>query len=404
MGKAKSVCLIFNLHQPVRLKRFRFFDIGNDPYYYDDYNNEVQWQRVAGTSVMPANALLLRQIMKRREKVKASFFISGVTLEQMSLYAPEVYGSFRFLADTGCIEFLGGTYSNSLASLASRDTFLDQALLHQKAMEELCGKSPEVFLNSELIYSDEIGAWTADAGFRATITEGARHILGWRSPDFLYFNAINPRMKILLRNFRLSDDLTFRFSNRDWSEFPLTAEKFLDWIVRLDRGDEVINICIDYLTFGIYQSKQSGFFEFMEKFIDLVAESDQIRFALPSEVITELQPVSLISVPQPVSWSEEERDLAIWTGNDLQTEALAKLYELAPLVANTKNRDLKRDWNYLQSADHFLYMSTDRSLRTLHLRPNPYHSPWDAFINFMNIVNDFKIRLDVKERGKMEER
>ena len=243
-----------------------------------------------------------------------------------------------------------------------------------------------------MIYSDDIGGWIAEMGYKATLAEGASHIMGWRSPNFVYFNAVNPRLKVLLRHFRLSDDLTFHFSNQAWSEYPLTAEKFLKWILDKE-NEEVVNICIDYGTFGIFQPMQTGIFAFMERFIQLVAESDEVCFSTPSRVVRDLQPVSIINVPQPVTWSEEERDLMLWTGNDLQNEALSKLYEIYPYVAKSADPVILRDWNYLQSSDHFLNMVTDQSARTLHIRPNPFNSPWDAFINFMNIVNDFRLRL-----------
>jgi len=266
----KTICLFFQVHQPFRFRTFRFFEIGNGDYYYDDYANDTVMQRVAEKSYIPANKLLLDLIKKYKGEFKVAFFISGTALEQFELYAPEVIKSFQKLAKTGAVEFLSGTYSHSLSSLYNKDVFENQVQLHSKKIVKLFGQKPTVFANTEMIYSDDIGDQVAAMGFEGIVTEGAKHLLGWKSPNFVYVNAINPKLKVLLRNFKLSDDLTFRFSNQAWSEFPLTAEKFVGWLNKLDEKDEVVNLFLNYETFGEIQSKEAGIFDFLEALPDKV--------------------------------------------------------------------------------------------------------------------------------------
>lgn len=391
----KSICLIFQIHLPYRFKRFRFFDIGAGQSYYDDYGNETEVRKVATQCFLPANALFLKHLHRMNGKLKIAFSVSGITLEQLEFYAPEVVNSFRELAATGLVEFLGGTYSHSLASLQSPEAFREEAGHQQQAIRELTDREPEVFMNTEMIYSDEIGSGIAAMGFKGVVTEGARHILGWKSPDFLYCNAINPRLKVLMRHQKLSDDLVSRFSDPQWQGYPLTADKYLSWIKATDERDETVNICLDYETFGIYHTENSGIFSFLDHFLFLASQSPEIGFRTPSEVISNLQPVSLVNVPNPVSWIEGEHDTTLWTGNELQNEALEKLYRLLPAVQQVKDPGLIRDWHALQGSDHFVFMSTAPGVRALHNRKNPWHSPFDAFINYMNILNDFGLRLDV---------
>ncbi|MDP2115379.1 MAG: alpha-amylase, partial [Bacteroidota bacterium] len=256
------------------------------------------------------------------------------------------------------------------------------------------GQKPTVFRNTELIYSDEIGELIADMGYKAMVTEGARHILGWKSPNFLYANAINPRLKVLMRNYKLSDDLSFRFSNQGWNEYPLTAEKYVGWLKSMGK-DEIFNIFLDYETFGEHQSAETGIFKFMEQLPDAVFKNSKITFATPSEIAAKFQPVSLVSVPLPISWADEERDLSAWLGNELQDEAFNKVYELAGRMSRVTNSAMIKDWNYLQASDHFYYMCTKFfSDGEVHKYFNPYESPYEAFINYMNVLSDFKLRLN----------
>ena len=391
----KTVCLNFQIHQPFRYRKYRFFDIGNDAYYYDDFANETILRKAADQCYLPANKIILEQILKYKDKFKVSYSLSGVVLDQFKLYAPEVIESFKKLAATGCVEFLSETYANSLVSLADGGFFESQVKAHDDLIEELFGQRPKVFSNTELIYSDEIGDLVQRMGFEAMITEGAKHILGWKSPNYLYCNALNPRLKVLMRNFRFSDDLSFRFSNKAWNEFPLTAEKYAGWMNSLPKEEEVITIFINYETFGQLQPKSSVIFEFLKKLPEAVLKSGKLSFSTPSEVINDLQPVSAVHVPYPISWADEERDLSAWLGNELQKEAFDKLYQLKDRMRNCTDPTMLKDWDYLQTNDHFYYMCTKFfSDGEVHKYFNPYGTPYEAFINYMNVLSDFKIRLN----------
>jgi alpha-amylase len=402
----RTICLYFQVHQPFRFRRYRFFDIGNEHYYYDDYTNESILRKVADKCYLPANKVLLELIRKHEGKFKVAFSISGIALDQFELYAPDVLESFKKLAKTGSVEFLAETNAHSLAALKDRSEFEKQVNEHVRKITELFGKQPTVFRNTELVYSDEIGAMIADMGFEAMLTEGAKHILGWKSPNYLYCNAINPKLKILLKNFKLSDDIAFRFSNKGWLEYPLTTEKYVDWLNNIDKKEETVNLFMDYETFGEHQWVETGIFEFLRNLPDTVFRNSKYTFSTPSEVARNLQPVSAINVTYPISWADEERDLTAWLGNEMQQEAFNKLYELAPKIIKAKDPKLEKDWNYLQASDHFYYMCTKFfSDGAVHSYFNPYHSPYDAFINYMNILNDFIIRVDtaVPETGKEQE-
>ncbi|NOR75182.1 MAG: alpha-amylase, partial [Draconibacterium sp.] len=328
-------------------------------------------------------------------KFKVAFSITGLALEQFAMYSPEVIKSFQKLAKTGCVEFLAETYSHSLASLKDKDIFENQVKLHEQKIIELFGQKPRVFRNTEMIYSDEIGEQIAEMGYSAILTEGAKHVLGCKSPNFLYVNAINPRLKVLMRNFKLSDDISFRFSNTNWAEFPLTAEKFVGWLENMESKEEVVNLFLSYESFGERQSKDTGIFDFLEMLPKAIIKNPNLKFATPSEVVEELQPVSMVSVPHSISWADEERDLTAWLGNKMQKEAFGKLYELKQRMAKCNNADLNKDWNYLQVSDHFYYMSTKYSSDgEVHNSFNPFDSPYEAFINYMNVLSDFKIRLN----------
>lgn len=393
----KSICLFFQVHQPFRHRRYRFFDIGNDHYYYDDYANETILRKVAEKSYLPTNKLLLKLIKKSDCKFKVSFSITGVALEQFELYAPDVIKSFQDLAETGCVEFLSETYSHSLASLKDKGIFEQQVKLHDQRIFELFGQKPKVFRNTEMIYSDSIGAQIYQMGYKGILTEGARHVLGWKSPNFVYVNALNPRLKVLMRNYKLSDDISFRFSNPNWSEYPLTADKFTGWLNQLDPKEEVVNLFLSYESFGERQPKESGIFSFLEYWVQNVIKSKNLKFATPSEVLDELQPISVVSVPSSISWADEERDLTAWLGNDMQKEAFEKLYDLRHRMNFCNSDELQKDWNYLQVSDHFYYMSTKFfSNGEVHSYFNPFESPFEAFINYMNVLSDFKIRLNTE--------
>ncbi len=391
----KAICFYFQVHQPFRLKRYRFFDLGHDHYYYDDFSNESIMRKVAENCYLPANEVILDLILKNKGKFKISFSLTGLVINQFRLYAPEVLDSFRKLAETGMVEFLAETESHSLASLKSRSEFERQVNVHKSMIKEFLGVEATSFRNTELIYSDQIGSWVADMGFKSALTEGAKHVLGWKSPNFLYCNAINPRLKVLLRNFVLSDDIAFRFSNKSWNEWPLTADKYAIWLNKLAPKSELINVFIDYETFGEHNKKDTGIFDFLYHLPEAVLKKTPYKFMTPTEVSEFLQPVSAISVPSPISWADEERDITAWHGNELQVAALDKLYNLADKVNRCNDKQIKKDWVYLQASDHFYYMATKFfSDGVVHAYFNPYDTPYDAFMNYMNVLSDFELRLN----------
>ena len=396
----KSVCFYFQVHQPDRLRQFRFFDIGNDFHYLDDFSNRTIVRRVAERCYLPANKMLHDLILRNNGAFKVAFSISGTAIEQFERYVPEVIDSFKALAATGCVEFLSETYSHSLASLASTAEFKKQVKQHADLMKRLFGVKPTVFRNTELIYSDMIGAAVADLGYDVMLTEGAKHILGWKSPNFVYVNALNPRMKLLLRNFNLSDDIAFRFSDKGWNSWPLTADKFADWAVSALQKDDVLNLFMDYETFGEHQRSASGIFDFMNA-LPAAILARNIDFSTPSEAARKYQPVAPLHVPYPISWADEERDTSAWLGNDLQEEAFNKLYAMEAEVYKTKDENLVSIFRKLQESDHFYYMCTKFfSDGSVHSYFNPYDTPYEAFINYMNVLADFELRVKEKLKAK----
>jgi alpha-amylase len=391
----KNLCFYFEVHQPFRLRTYRYFDIGSDDHYFDEHKNRSIMQKVAEKCYLPANAVLLNLIQQYHDGFKVSFSISGTALDQFELYAPEVLKSFQELAATGCVEFLAETYSHSLSSLISKDEFNRQVIAHSKKIELLFGQKPQVFRNTELIYSDTIGQMAFDLGFRAMLTEGADQVLGWKSPNYLYCSAANPELKLLLKNYRLSDDIAFRFSQEDWNEWPLNAEKFVSWLNQIPEHDEIVNLFMDYETFGEHQWKETGIFEFLKSLPHHVFSSSAFRFVTPSESACILQPIAQLSMPDPVSWADMERDLSAWLGNEIQDDAFESLYRLESKMRETNDPELQRNWRYLQTSDHFYYMCTKFfNDGDVHKYFNPYNSPYDAFINYMNVLSDFEARVN----------
>ncbi len=391
----RSICFYFQVHQPLRLQTYRFFDIGYNHYYYNDFDNKTIIKRVAEASYLPMNNLLLKLIKEYGSKFKVSFSITGIAIDQFEKFAPEVIKSFQELAKTGSVDFIGETYAHSLASLKDKEEFKYQVKKHSDKIQELFGQKPKAFRNTALIYSDEIGEMVHELGYDIMLTEGAKHILGWKSPNYMYCNATNPKLKLLLKNYHLSDDISFRFSNQNWNEWPLTSEKFTQWLKDIDKNEEVVNLFMDYCTFGEYQKKETGIFEFMKALPKRVFANTKFNFNTPSELAKKMQPISPIYVPYPISWADEERDLTAWLGNELQKEAFDKLYALSGKVKAAKDQFLNNDWQNLQVSDHFYFMSTkwfsDGEIHRFH---NPYKSPYEAFINYMNIISDFEARLD----------
>ena len=392
----KSVCLYFQVHQPTRLRTYRFFDIGKDSHYYDDFANRTILKRVAQKCYLPMNALLLEAIKASKGKLKLAFSISGSALEQFDRYAPEVIESFKALADTGKVVFLCETYYHSLSSLASPSEFQHQVLKHKAAVEKYLGVTPVTFRNTELIYSDDIARQVYDLGFKTMLTEGARHIMGWQSANYVYTAASQPKLRLLLRNYGLSDDVAFRFSDRNWSEWPLTTEKFVGWLDEAD-GD-IVNLFMDYETFGEHQNEESGIFDFMKALPKAVLAAGH-DFVTPAQAVKNIKPAASIEVPDPISWADEERDLSAWLGNELQQEAYNKLYRLTEKLAIVNDPDLWADFGHLQESDHLYYMCTKFfSDGEIHKRFSPYATPYEAFINYMNVLSDFIIRLNYAEQ------
>ncbi len=390
----KSVCFYFKIHQPYRLKRYRFFDIGNDHYYYDDFADDEIITRVAQNSYIPMAETLLQMIKNSNGEFKCSISISGIAIEQLQMYVPECIDKLRQLADTGCVEFLSGTYSHSLASLEDPEEFMREVKAHDDLIYRLFGQKPKVFANTELIYDDDIAMLVASMGFKTTLTDGAKHILGWKSPNYVYRAATAPNLKLLLTNDKLAEDVTMNFNNPEWDEYPLTADKYVNWIASLPEEEQVVNLLMSMDTFGTFLPAGTGIFEFM-KALPMFGKEKGIQFTTPSEAVAKLKPVDELSIPYPISGIDEARDVSAWKGNELQREALRKLYAVAERVSLCNDRRLKQDWEYLQSSDHFYYMSTKNMADgASHAAFSPYDSPFAAFTNYMNVLADFLVRVE----------
>lgn len=395
METKSAICFYFQVHQPDRLRQYRFFDIGNDSNYYDEFANRTILNRVAQRCYIPMNNLLLDIIGRCGKQFKFAFSISGAVIEQFEKYAPEVLESFKRLADTGCVEFLAETYSHSLSSLVDITEFQRQVKLHAALIHKHFGVKPKAFRNTELIYSDQIGATVAKMGYTCMLTEGARHILGWKSPNFVYTNAINPKLKLLLRNFTLSDDIAFRFSDRSWNNWPVDVDKYIAWLSDSIKEGQVINLFMDYETFGEHQRVSTGIFDFFKALPEAVLSRTDFQFCTPSEVARKYEPVAALDVPFPISWADEERDTTAWLGNELQNEAFNKLYALSDRVLAAEDESITHDWLKLQESDHFYYMCTKFfSDGMVHNYFNPYDTPYEAFINYMNVLSDFALRVE----------
>lgn len=390
----KAISFYFQIHQPFRLKRYRFFDIGNDHYYYDDFQNDEIVTRIAERAYIPAAKTLLKMIEESNGAFRCAVSITGVAIEQFEQYVPEMIDLLKRLADTGKVEFLAETYAHSLASLADPEEFAEQVKVHDEKLNALFGVRPKVFRNTELVYSDEIAPQILAMGYKGVITEGAKHILGWKSPNYVYCAASAPKLKILLKNSKLSDDIAFRFGDTSWDAYPLTADKYIDWIASTPMEEQIVNLSMGLETFGELQSQQTGILQFLSALPRFAAERG-IEFCTPSEAISKLKPVGELSVPFPISWADEARDTSAWLGNKLQNEAFSKLYSVAERVRLCDDRRLKQDWYYLQASDHLFYMSTKHLADgEMHSRFSPYETPFQAFTNYMNVLADFIVRVE----------
>ena len=385
----KNICFYFEIHQPLRLKRYRFFEIGQDHYYYDDFQNEERIRFLVDQAYLPSNRTIAELIRSSNGNFRCAFSISGIALEQFEQYAPEVIDSFKELAKTGSVEFLAETYAHSLSSVYDANEFEMQVKMHADKIESLFGKRPTAFRNAELIYSDEIGELVSKMGYKTILIDESRHVLGWKSQNYVYTHATLPKLKLLIRNHKLSDDIAFRFSNQSWSDFPLSAEKFIGWLNAMPEEEKIVNIWMGYEALGVFQRPESGIYDFL-KALPYKAMEQQIGFILPSEVGKKMETSGSISVPYPISWSGLENDLSPWTGNDLQLEALHKLYGVSERVRLCNDKPLQHDWLMLQSTDHFRYMSHKDAYGTY------YESPYEAFMNYMNVLADFLERVDAQ--------
>ncbi len=383
-----SVCFYFQVHQPQRLRHYNVFDRSRN--YLDDHKNAEICRKVANKCYLPTNRLMLELICKYKGKFRISYSITGVLLEQLERFAPDALTTFKQLADTGCVEFLGETYHHSLAFLYSKDEFIEQVKLHRQIIQQLFGQTPRIFRNTELIYNnglppiiDQIG------GFDAILAEGADHILGYRNANFVYRPPTSTKLKLLLKNYRLSDDIAFRFSNRDWSGWPLTADKFAAWVSSANGCGHTVNLFMDYETFGEHQWEDTGIFDFMRKLPGEIFKHPDNNFKTPSEVIRDYPPVDIVDVPYTISWADIERDLSAWRGNSMQENALAELYRLEDKVKNTEHPGIIDIWRRLQTSDHFYYMCTKWFADgDVHKYFNHYNTPYDAYINFMNVLDN----------------
>ena len=387
----KTICLYFEIHQITHLKRYRFFDIGTDHYYYDDYENERTISDIAERSYMPALNALQEMIEKNGKYFKVAFSLSGVGMEQLELHAPQVLEKLQELNNTGCVEFLAEPYSHGLASLINEDSFKAEVKRQCTKIEEYFGKKPTVLRNSSLIYSDEIGNEVANMGFEGMLTEGAKHVLGWKSPHYVYHCAMNPKLKLLLRDVRLSDDVSLRFNNSDWDGYPLFADNYMNEIAAFPEEEQVINIFMELSALGIAQPLSSNILEFLKAWPEC-AKQRGITFSTPSEICKKMKSVGEINVPDTLSWVDEERDVSSWLGNPMQREAFNKLYSVADRVRIANDPRINQDWDYLQASNNFRFMTTKPS--NVGLDRGIYSSPFDAFTNYMNILGDFITRVN----------
>jgi alpha-amylase len=388
-----SVCLYFQVHQPFRLRRYGVFDIGRRHDYFDDASNEAIARKVAAKCYLPMNALLLELIERFEGRFRVAFSITGTALEQLEQWCPEALASFQALAATGCVEILAETYHHSLAFLESPAEFDEQVDAHRAAVLQHFGARPRVFRNTELIYNDALAKHVAARGYAGVLAEGADRVLGWRSPHFVYRPAAAPGLALLLKSYQLSDDIAFRFSDRGWPNHPLSAEKFAGWVHAVNGLGHVVNLFMDYETFGEHQWAETGIFEFMRRLPHEILDHPDGGFVTPSEAVAAYPPVAELAVDEFVSWADQERDLTAWIGNAMQSASLRGLYQLRDAVRSEGDPGLLRDWRRLSTSDHFYYMSTKFFQDgDVHKYFSPYESPYEAYIAFTNALCDLALR------------
>jgi alpha-amylase len=387
----KTICLYFEIHQIIHLKRYRFFDIGTDHYYYDDYENERSITDIVERSYMPALNTLEQMIRKNDGYFKVAFSLSGVGIEQMEMHAPQVIEKLQALNETGCVEFLAEPYSHGLSSLIDAECFARDVKKQCNLIKEYFGKTPTVLRNSSLIYSDDIGLQAYNMGFKGMLTEGAKHVLGWKSPHYVYSCALAPDLKLLLRDIKLSDDISLRFNNTEWEGYPLFADQYIDTIASLPEASQIVNIFMELSALGIAQPLSSHILDFIQALPEF-AKMRGITFSTPSEICDKFKSVGTLDVPDTLSWVDEERDVSCWLGNSMQREAFSKLYSVAERVRIADDPRINQDWDYLQASNNFRFMTTKPS--NVGLDRGIYSSPFDAFTNYMNILGDFITRIN----------
>lgn len=387
----KTICLYFEIHQNIHLKRYRFFDIGTDHYYYDDYENARSITETADNSYVPALNALIEMAERYGNYFKCAISLSGCAIEQLENHAPQVIELLQKLNDTGCVEFLAEPYSHGFSSLANPECFKEEVTRLCKKVKSLFGQEPKIFRNSCLIYSDEIGELVASMGFKGMLAEGAKQVLGWKSPHFVYNCNRNPKLKLLLRDYSLSEDISYRFNDSSWNEYPLFADRYADWIAQLPEEDQVINLFMELCALGIFQPLSSNILEFMKALPEQLRQRG-IVFSTPSEICSKIKSSGDLNVEYPISWVDEERDLSPWLGNVMQREAFEKLYSIADRVRIAGDRRLKQDWDYLQASNNLRFMSTKANSYGGYR--GIYSSPYDAFTNYMNILGDFISRVN----------
>lgn len=393
--------LYFQVHQPRRIGQFSFFDIGTGRDYFDDGLNQMIMNRVATHCYLPANRLLLK-LIRKHPGIRITFSISGSALKQMEVFAPRVLESFQMLAATGAVEFLAETYYHSLSFLTSKEEFKNQIEKHASKVKTLFGVSPRVFRNTELIYNDEIGNIAHDFGFTGVITEGIEKIIHDRSPNHLYQHP-HHETKLVLRNYRLSDDIAFRFMDRNWQEWPLTPSKYISWLETIPKEDELITLSMDYETFGEHQKADTGIFTFLETLLIKLAKHKRVTMITPSQAVETIRANEVMPVPESISWADESRDLSSWLGNEIQQDAFETMSRMQEAVRKTGSPALLNTWRYLQTSDHFYYMSTKTGNDgSVHNYFSPYASPYEAFMNYMNVLSDFSIQIEKHNKEKRD--
>jgi alpha-amylase len=394
----KNLVLYFQVHQPKRLNNLRFFDIGAGNTCFNETLDRDIIQRISRECYLPANRVLLK-VINKYPQVKVAFCLSGVLIDQLEENAPEVLDSFRELAETGSVEFLGETYYHSLACMIPGKEFETQVLKHSKKINEHFGVRTSTFRNTELIYNNAIGARVTRLGFRGIISDGVEKVLGDRSPNHVFDHPDQP-LKVLLRNYRLSDDIAFRFRENGKT---MTAEKYLTWLNAPPAHENVITLAMDYETFGEHQKKTTGIFKFLEDWLVGMAGSKTLKMATPAELVSAVAADSTFNSPNYISWADQERDLSAWLGNEMQRDAFDTLARLEFDIKNLEDAGALEQWRNLQISDHFYYMSTKKgSDGVVHNYFSPYASPYEAFINYMNVLTDFSMRVQVLKSGRID--